>query len=58
MLIIEDFLALTCGSCKYMIEFQHNTQKEFSNECPYRDSIESIACMKHTTIQEYKKATQ
>jgi len=56
---ISEILSLTCGTCRYMIEFQHsNSQKEFNNECPYRDSIESVACLKHTGIQEYKNSIE
>ena len=55
---VVEILNLTCGTCHYMIEFQKNTQREFSSECPYRDSIESVACLKHTAIQDYKNSIE
>lgn len=46
-------LTLSCSTCQFMIDFRKNTQVEFSSKCPYRDSVENVACLKHTLIQEY-----
>jgi len=50
---IREIIELTCDSCEYMIEFKKDCSKEFNSRCPYRDCVETVACMKHTKIREY-----